>query len=123
MPSRAELNATFDVLAAKAAAGERCPQDARLVTDGVKSALVVMLALAGRIRIAISGRNYRTVEILEGPHKGKTTAPDPHGRKPWKVVDTEGTRTTRLHIPVSKSRPQPSAPRPLVPYAGKGGCR
>jgi len=117
MLTRQNLDATFAVLVAKAVAGERCPQRGRINTDGLNSAWVVELAHAGRIRIEISGQNYRTVEILKGPHKGKTTAPDPHRSRPWKIIDQNGTRTLSGSVR-SPPRKLPSAPR-LLPYAGK----
>jgi hypothetical protein len=101
----------FETLVSAAVRRDRCPENG---THGIRWDFLSALASAGCIRIEISGRNFRRVTILTGPHAGKATAPDPAGAKPWKIIDASGTRSNgRLTFP-SKDRQQPSAPRPLT---------
>lgn len=83
------VEAAFKILMAAAVAKERCPENG---TGGINSLVVGSLARAGRIRVLISNRNYRTVEILEGPAAGQSTKPHPDGAYAWKVIDKNGTR-------------------------------
>lgn len=100
------LDAAFATLVAAATAGSRCPENG---THGLSSTLVSELAHAGRVKVEVSGRNYRTVTILEGPAKGKQTAPDPAKARISKVVDAGGTRVNgRIVAPRDRDRPQPS---------------
>ena len=117
MPMQAEIYATFNRLVAAAIAGERCPVNDTFDTDGIDAVCLMALCYAGRVRTKISGRNYRTVEILSGPHKGKTTAPDPHGHRVKMIVDEQGSRKIATGA-APKKRQLPSAPR-LLPYVGK----
>lgn len=91
-----DWNKTFDVLAAYAVGRRRCPQRGE-----IDSAAVVGLAKAGRVRVEIFPRNWRVVEILDGPHKGKRTQEPPGGKtgaaraqrmRPYLVIDSSGTR-------------------------------
>lgn len=66
------LDQAFALIECAAINGERCP-----TRDFLESSVTTALARAGRITIEISGRNWRTVTILTGPHAGKTTKPDP----------------------------------------------
>jgi hypothetical protein len=123
MATRAQLDATFNRLVACAVAGERCPQDLNMDPAGLRSEWVVELAHLGRIRILIYALNWRVVQIMEGPHAGKRTAPRPgSSQPPWKVINHNGTHMSGRRVPVVpalKDRPQPSKPRLLIPYAGK----
>ena len=93
----------FDRLVTCAVKGERCP----ITGPGFRSDDVSALAHEGRIRVEITAHNWRTVTILEGPHAGKTTKPNPMpGRQPYVTVDGTGTR--RRGIPVQA--PQRIAP-------------
>lgn len=83
------LEAAFKCLVAAATAKQRCPENG---TPDINSIVVGALARQGRIRVLISDKNYRTVEILEGPAAGKSTAPPPTGGYAWKVIDKTGTR-------------------------------
>jgi hypothetical protein len=115
--SDVRLKECFALLEAAAAAGERCPMnfDRRIGgNQAVQAGLVRMLARLGRIRVEISGRNFRTVTILEGPHAGKHTQRDQNRWVVWKVIDKNGART--IAAPQSPRRQQPSAPR-LLPGA------
>lgn len=103
-----QLETAFATLEAAALNNERCPQNG---CYGIHSNIVGALARAGRIRVAISGHNYRQVFILTGPHKGKATAPDPTGAKPWKIIDADGMNVNGRHE--SGPRQQPSPPRLL----------
>lgn len=78
---------TFDLLERTALAGERCPQNGA----NVRSGDVVVLARQGKIRIEISGKNYRRVVILASEHAGRATAGNPDGHPAWKVIDRTGT--------------------------------
>lgn len=107
-PNLEKVEACFRAIVAAAIEGKRCPEND---TQGVSSYLTTFLAREGRIRIEISGHNYRRIVILTGDHAGKATAPDPTGRKPWKILDTE-TRVNGKTIDAGTSgRRQPSAPR------------
>lgn len=81
------LEACFAALERAAIAGERCPMNGQSCID---SDYTTGLARAGRIKVEISGRNFRRVTILVGVHAGKQTAPDPTGMRVWKVVDRRG---------------------------------
>ena len=88
------INQTFALLERAAVEGRRCPMNASPEVKGeVAGGAVAALAKAGRIRIEISGQNFRQVTILIGPHKGKKTAPNPNKRRRvWKVIDANGSR-------------------------------
>ena len=112
------LDQTFALLVGVALRGERCPHShwdrlhfqapAEPPSDLISSDHVTALARQGRILVEISGRNYRTVTILEGPHAGKKTAPDPSGRV-WKTI---GRKTvTNTMVERGERTIGPSAPR------------
>jgi len=94
----------FAALERAAILGERCPmstfdrmphQSARTPpTVLLSSTAISALARQGKIRIDISGRNWRTVTILVGPHAGKKTAGDPNGHKIWQTIGVERTLDT-----------------------------
>lgn len=110
-PSSDYVERCFAAIERAANAGQRCPENG---TFDVTSTAVKVLALAGRIKVEISGNNYRTIKILTGDSAGKSTAPDPRGRRPWKVIDRNGTRRADgFPLPLPPGRRQPSAPRPL----------
>lgn len=83
-----QLERTYKLVEQAAIEGRRCPQND---AEGVTAGGIPALARAGRIKVAISTHNWRTVTILMGPHRGKTTLQDPSGRKPWKILDKNGT--------------------------------
>lgn len=86
------IEACFSSIERAAVDGRRCPENG---TANVNSVLTTALAHAGRVRVEISGYNYRTVHILTGPHAGKSTKPNPTGMRTWKIVDSMGTRRQR----------------------------
>lgn len=104
-PPKITPDDVFDILEACAVTGERCPDNE---TKGLGRALIPDLARAGRIRIDISGHNYRTVTILTGPHAGKSTAPDPSGRRVWRTIDSAGSHKIKPTGPRPSVRRQPS---------------
>lgn len=109
-PTRA-IEGFFDQIVAAAMAGVRCPQN-----DLIPSAAFSRLAREGRIRVSVYARNWRVVEILEGPHAGKSTADDPMrraGEKPYKVIDANAMQR-RSDIPKDQRREpwKPGTPRP-----------
>jgi hypothetical protein len=108
--TQAQIDACFAVIERAAIAGERCPQS-YVENSVIHRSALLRLIRQDRISIAISGRNYRTVTLLTGPHAGKSTKPDPSGAVIWKVVDKRGT-----HRPAPIVRARPSAPRPLQPH-------
>jgi hypothetical protein len=82
----------FAMLVKAAVAGERCPKSHPTGRGTIKSALVTQLAHAGRIRVEIYFHNWRVIEILEGPHKGRRTQECPKpGAKPYLTIDKSGT--------------------------------
>lgn len=95
------LEAAFRRVVAAADVGERCPENG---TQDINAKVLGDLARAGRIRILIADRNYRTVEILEGPSAGKSTKAYPRRSYPWKVIDKNGTRVNgKLQYPKSSA--------------------
>jgi hypothetical protein len=72
--------------------GARCPMNADLPVGARQ--MLPHLAREGKIKIEVSGHNWRTVTMLEGPHKGKKTAPDPTGSLPYVTIDGGGTTRT-----------------------------
>jgi hypothetical protein len=116
MPTHAAIKATFDLLVVTAVTGARCPENRARDDAGIAPDYLRELCYSGHVRVEISGRNYRQVFILVGPHKGKSTAPNPNGSKVWRIVDADGGR-------IITGRPlmrQPPAPQ-LLPYASKVG--
>lgn len=106
---------TFKILEAAAAAGERCPMS-RQNGGPIMNNNVSKLAHDGRIEVEVSGRNWRRVTILQGPHRNKSTAPNPDpNARVHLTIDTRGTmRNGKRLDTLSSSRPQPSLPRPLT---------
>lgn len=84
---RQALEICFGTIGEAATRGDRCPVNG---ICGVHTPLTNALAMAGMIRVEISGQNYRTIFILDGEHAGKNTKAGP-GRV-WKVIDKDGTR-------------------------------
>lgn len=112
----------FAHLERAAIAGERCPpsnwggHNAPLVL--LHSITMGALAKAGKIRIEVSGKNFRQVTILAGPHAGKKTAanPDRYARV-WQTISAEGRVLSTTSM---QERPTgPSAPRSI----GRGARR
>ena len=108
--SSSNLDSAFAALERFAVQGERCPQNE---THGITSGLVSALAREGRLRVEISGHNYRRVVLLTGEYQGQATAPDPTGAHVWRIVDASGTRVNGKLSISRAGRQKPSAPRPL----------
>jgi len=86
------IDEAWAAINAAALAGDRCPKnDSAYKGLMVHGGAVVELARLGRLRSEVSGRNYRTVYILDGENAGKNTAPDPSGYSAWLVVSKAGT--------------------------------
>jgi hypothetical protein len=105
------LNKAFALLVECAVKGERCPKsvgpDSHPLLDAGQ---ISRLALQGRVRSEISGRNFRQITILTGPHAGKKTAPNPKaGARIWRTMDGAGTGWN-----TAARGYQPSAPRALT---------
>lgn len=77
-----KVSQTYALVLAAALDGRRCPENHDLpVMLGINE-----LCRQGRIKVYISGNNYRQVEILDGPHAGAKTAPNPKGHRVWKII-------------------------------------
>lgn len=104
--TQAVLDRNYALIEAAAIKGERCPQSKpHGPLDGAAPAA---LARAGRIRLEVFVHNWRVVTIMEGEHKGKTTAPCPQeGRVPYRIIYKDhidvrhGIRGQRFVAPVT----------------------
>lgn len=86
-PSDLALDLCFAALESAAVNNQRCPLNRTAGGPSeVCSAYISELARLGRIRVDISGQNYRAVKLLAGPHAGKSTLPHPDGHPTWKIV-------------------------------------
>jgi hypothetical protein len=90
-----KINKAFAMIEAVAINGGRCPQN----DDLPFYRALDILAHIGKIRIEISGRNWRQVFLIEGPHVGKATAPNPHGHIVWMIIGKETVRKGQLLVP------------------------
>lgn len=72
----------FDIVCKAALAGNRCPMAFDFENIGLPSSTIYfsMLANSGLIRIEVGNKNWRTVWICAGPHRGEHTAPQRSGR-------------------------------------------
>lgn len=68
----------LDKVTLAAVKGERCPMSYEFEKGG--NAILVELAREGLIRIRVYAKNWRTVTIMQGKHKGKSTKAPP---APW----------------------------------------
>lgn len=103
--SQSATEKTFELIVNAAAKGIRCPMNEPI--GPLYHAAVMTLIQQEKIKVEISGHNYRTVTVLVGSQAGKMTAPDPAGNAVWKVNGqiAGGIASKRL------GRPGPSAPR------------
>ena len=90
-----KLEADFRLLEAAAVAGKRCPFTQPFGPIGSDS--IPTLVAGRRIRSEVYHHNYRVVTILDGPHKGKATAPPPNGGSPYLVNGVHVDRLSRRH--------------------------
>ncbi len=97
------FNAALAAIVEAARLGQRCPENG---THGVSSQITGALVRSGVARIEISSRNYRRVIFVKGPHAGLSTAADPSGNRPWKIIDASGTRVNgRRQVPKTGNEP------------------
>lgn len=68
----------FALIEAAVIAGARCPMTQPHGPLSQKA--IPTLVKQGKIVSRVSGRNWRTVTILVGPHAGKRTMPDPNAK-------------------------------------------
>lgn len=90
----------ISILTAAAVAGDACPTH-RDLENKIQSisgnarrkvslhGLVPELARTGLIKIEVYGRNWRVIEIKQGPHAGARTMAPSHGGKPYKIIDID----------------------------------
>jgi hypothetical protein len=113
------LELCFQLLVEKAIAGERCPQ-----SDGphatIPKGLIPALARRGRILIEVSGHNWRQVTILEGPHAGKKTAPNPDPRAtPYLRCSVNGMERHPRFVPALRGAARRRSERPYTPVTNR----
>jgi hypothetical protein len=100
--NRITLAAAFELLVDHAVAALRCPKAGEL---GLETTLTSELARSGKIRVHVYPQNYRVVEIADGPHAGKATAPPPNPKwKPYLTIekDTPPVEQVRRGMPGRK---------------------
>lgn len=95
MNTAQKIRKSFELIEAAAVKGSRCPMnwDLPIMSAAGK------LAREGKIKIEISGHNYRTVTILVGPHTGKATAADPSGAHVWMTIGKTTVRNGETWTP------------------------
>lgn len=78
----------FAVLEECAVKGERCPTVDQLqyVHNIPTTYQPARLARQGRIRVEVWRLNWRVIEIMEGPNKGRRTQEAPTGTAPYKII-------------------------------------
>lgn len=74
-----------DLIAAAADRGARCPTTPEMVRRGLSNPPIASLADMGVLRTEVYARNFRTVWICAGPHRGKMTRAPVSGQ-PYKVI-------------------------------------
>lgn len=125
--------ADYDLIAAAAVGGERCPLT--IPYGPVRQNSLEWLTKNGLVRTELYRHNYRKVTILTGEHAGRSTAPPPDETlKPWLTIDANGRYKAGKEVPLvtrrifapeqlpeepyrapwSRERPQPSKPRSLT---------
>lgn len=109
-PVGGKIDDIFEQIAEIAALGGRCPTASTIASHYFSN-----LARQGRIRVRVFRENYRVVDILVGPHAGKSTADSPSRRpaeKPYMIIDAKSL-PLRANIPKAQRREpwKPGAPR------------
>lgn len=95
---RAAEALVFERFVQAAREGERCPSNDLIegllrnaglpqTAFGARKGHAMTLAERGDIRVEVSGKNWRVVEILTGEHAGKRTMPDPKGGRPTRIFE------------------------------------
>jgi hypothetical protein len=82
------LELVFSLIVKAAVNGERCPTSPEIADQhGIHDSRKYFSELAreDRIRVEVAARNWRTVWICEGEHRGKHTMLPPVGGRPWMV--------------------------------------
>ena len=98
----------YHLIEQAAAAGARCPQNDFLLDrlhekglpcSGGIAPILTRLAKAGLISGAVSGHNWRTLMIHQGPYAGMSTRPNPrNGSHAYMIYDLHGC--SRPHRPL-----------------------
>lgn len=84
-PTPEQVAHTRTLIVQAARKGERAP--ANLYNGGtLYPPAVRFLCDSGWMRIEVSGKNFRRIFILKGPHAGCSTAPDPHGGTVYRLI-------------------------------------
>lgn len=100
---REPLKTLFAIIVKAAEAGDRCPSNSpptyelrNLFCAESQAAFpkrgLMELAAAGFLKIEIAGHNWRTIEILQGPSKGKRTKESAHLGGRTRIIDSKGDR-------------------------------
>lgn len=97
---RRRAEEVFTILESAAINGRRCPLNEEI--SGGRP--LQILTRSRRIRILISGQNWRQVEILAGPHAGAKTLAEPRGLAAHWIVDETGKR--RIDRPRNSESPR-----------------
>jgi hypothetical protein len=95
------LNALFKLVEAHAAEGKRCPTNDEIAdylarTGHLSRLKLTDVARSGRIKIEVYAKNFRVVEICDGPHRGKRTQDAPHYQSPYRVITGEEIPTAKI---------------------------
>lgn len=91
--SAVRVERDFHLIEAAAAVGDRCPHN--WPHGPLSSASIGELVEAKRIRSEVYSRNWRVVVIMDGPHRGKSTAAPPWGGSPYLVNGVHVDRLAR----------------------------
>lgn len=95
MNTNQKIRKSFEMIEAAAVNGDRCPMGWDLPLIGAPG----ILARDGKIKIEISGHNYRQVTILTGPNAGRATAPNPSGAMAWMIIGKTTLRNGKEWTP------------------------
>lgn len=93
---------------AAAIAGNRAPTKDDMDHIPMVARATKQLVKDKAIKIEISGRNWRQITIMTGQHAGKSTAPNPNGMLPHRVLfgDQDLTHGKTTHVKPSTGRPR-----------------
>jgi hypothetical protein len=86
--SNLTIAADYVLIETAAIKGERCPKQRPFGPLSYGS--TIALARSGRIRIELYAHNWRVITLLDGPHRGCSTAPAPNGWRRYKMIDVRG---------------------------------
>lgn len=71
---------TYALIVEAVKSGARCP-----IREALSPLFVGRLVAEGKIRVEVYRHNWRVITLLDGPLKGKSTAPCPVGGEPYYV--------------------------------------